>query len=226
MRRAFSLIELLVAVALIGAIASAMTFFTWRLIERRDRLTAMVQRQQGLAVLLGHIEADLLTCVAAEGAAPGVSGTGESLRLLSRGVGLVAGPGGPDLSDLQGTEYRFSGGRVTGRRWAGASASASLGEDEIVAGVGRIRFRYFDRGAWRASFDAAKEGRLPAAIEVAVWYDAPPSEHDPEPSRPDEAGSAGEPQAAPVEEDDPVGPAPDRVRIIIVPDGPDAWGGS
>lgn len=222
--RGFSLVEVLVAIALLILLAAAMSAFTWRLVERRARLTAEADRQRDVGALFTHIETDLLTSVAGDGGQAGISGDGAGLKLLTRGVGLVAGDAGPDVGDLQGCEYRFAGGRVTGKRWKGAKADAALGEDVIVAGVGRVRFRYFDERAWHESFDSVKAGRLPAAVEVAVWFDAPPAltrTEDPAPS-PAGGGSGDEGAEAAQEE---AWPSADRVRVIVVPDGPDAWSG-
>lgn len=240
MRRAFSLIEVLVAVALVAGLAMAMSGFIWGVRLRRDSIATDAAWLQGIATLFAHIEADVLTCVAGEAGQAGIQGGPDSLRLLTRGVGLVWGGQGPDVGDMQGVEYVFSASRVSGTRWRGASREGDLGDDTIIEGVGLVRFRYFDQGQWVTRFDSAQAGRLPAAIEISVWFVAPPdlepeAIEEPEASMPvvepefDASVQANGPtlKGAVVDANDGVTsrPAnPDRVRVIAIPDGPDAWG--
>lgn len=190
------------------------------------------------------------------GVGAGVQGTATTLRLLSRGVWLAADPigqaggGGGSVSalaasDLQGTEYVFDERslRLQARRFTYAGASPEPSLFEIVSDrIERVRFRYFDGKVWRDSFDTIKEEKLPVAIEVAVWFTSLGNEVAPPPR----AGSARAPAASEnasegkqgTESDD-AGPAtsldgldvkvwgqPDRLRVIIVPDGPQAsWSG-
>lgn len=144
------------------------------------------------------------------------------------------------MGDLQGAEYVFKGDRVSGTRWRGASREGDLGDDTIIEGVGLVRFRYFDQGQWVTRFDSAQAGRLPAAIEVSVWFVSPPdldtdTLDESEWSIPAEESGFG----AALLSDEPTRVAagadanemltgrpanPDRVRVIAIPDGPDAWG--
>jgi hypothetical protein len=104
-----------------------------------------------------------------------------------------------------------------------------------------VRFRYHDGRGWRESFDASRGG-LPAAVEVAIWIrGAEPVAEEvpqaPEPARPSrrmtvhaDDGPEESPSPAGLVEDDgveeepelPPPPArePDRVRVMVVPDGP------
>lgn len=240
MRRAFSLIEVLVAVALVAGLAMAMSGFIWGVRMRRDSIATDAARLQGIASLFAHIEADVLTCVAGEAGQAGIQGGPDSLRLLTRGVGLVWGGQGPDVGDMQGAEYMFKGDRVSGTRWRGASREGDLGDDTIIEGLGLVRFRFFDQGQWVTRFDSAQAGRLPAAIEISVWFVSPPDlESDTldesEDSIPTEEPGFG----AALVSDEPMRAAagadanemltgrpanPDRVRVIAIPDGPEAWG--
>lgn len=113
----------------------------------------------------------------------------------------------------------------------------------MAEGVSALRLRYFDGRSWRDSFDSKAAGDLPVAVEVALWFrrpgDPPAAPAIEEESGPptDEAEvewDGEDPFALPVSFDDPTGwedevePSdlperePDRVRVIIVPDGPSA----
>lgn len=225
-RRGFTLIELVLGLVLTGLLAAALFAFLWNLESKRARLTAAAEARAGVTVFFEQLDNDLATTLAGGGGLPGgVVGTSSSVRVLSRGVTAPLGvgalaaapreanagssadapaPARPELGDLRGCEFDFDSTRgvVTGRRFVGPPAAALTGEmSPVVAGVTRVRFRYFDRGAWRDSFDSAALGRLPAALEVAVWLGAAPAEvEDGEPS-----------EAAAL-------PAPDRVRVIVIPD--------
>lgn len=158
------------------------------------------------------------------------------------------------LGDLQGVEYRFSEaeGLLTARRWDASGAgddAPSSGQSSVVAtGVSRLRLRYFDGSAWRSRFDSSSDGGLPVAIEVAVWFGSVTAASSADSaagvpgqgaSDPDAAGADGFADSPPIDAQqrsglladdapgDPGGqvlPVPDRVRVIVIPDGPtSAW---
>ncbi|HRQ72317.1 MAG TPA: hypothetical protein PLU35_04730, partial [Phycisphaerales bacterium] len=181
------------------------------------------------------------------GGGGGGGGDRASVRVVSRGVRptLNGGSAAGALGDEQGLAVRFdeSSGRVRLRRWSGEDPGA--GSDEVVAeGVSALRLRYFDGRSWRDSFDSKSAGDLPVAVEVALWFRRPgdpaprPAVEDeaPEPEGDDESEweEAEDPFALPVSFDDAdawedeIVPSdlperePDRVRVIIVPDGPSA----
>jgi hypothetical protein len=101
----------------------------------------------------------------------------------------------------------------------------------LAADVGRVRFRFFDEGQWRDSFNSRAAGRLPRAIEIAVWLGpldadasdatrvpalAPDAATDPDGAPPfgaDDADPASDPDA----DDTPPRPA-DRLRVFAIPD--------
>ena len=74
----------------------------------------------------------------------------------------------------------------------------------VATGVAALRFRFFDGEGWSDSFDSSKSGTLPVAIEVGVW-----------------SASGGAASTGEVGKDiGAVMRAPDRWRLITVPDGP------
>jgi len=144
------------------------------------------------------------------------------------------------LGDLQGREIEFRpGGAGMWGEGGGSRFDGQVGgeSDLIVSRVRRLRFRYHGGRSWRSSFDTLGEGRLPAAVEVAIWFDT----RSPEVIRREQieaqrtlggggsldgVGMAGDERAngrmgEMENEGKPEGP-PDRLRVIIVPDGPEA----
>lgn len=206
-RRAFTLMEVILAIGILVALSGGLFGFMWNTLSRRDELVAGAARAQAAGAMLDRLEADIAGTIAGvEGLGAGVSGTPTSVRLLTRGVTIPVGEAERPtaLRDLQGAEYQFHAASrvVRARRW---DATGSVGEFEPACpGVGRVRLRYYDGRRWRSSFDSLSAKALPVAIEVALWFGeaAPPMP---------ESGDVAEPAPE---------PEPDRVRVIIVPDGP------
>lgn len=207
--RAFTLMEVLLAVALAAGLAGAVMSFAWSLLDRRAALVEHGRRARGASLVLDRIERDLVgAMVAARGGEAGVRGTGTGLRVLSRGVWL-GGQGDDRAADLQGSEIRFdaAAGRIVGRRWAGAEASGE--EESVCEGVRRLRLRYLVGREWAEAFDSAQAGMLPAAVEVALWFGEPEGDGT-QPGEGEAEAMMGTVRGAM--------PEPDRVRVIAVPD--------
>lgn len=216
MRRAFTLFEVLLSLAVLTVLAGSLMGFFWNLLDRSARITGIAARQQGAAALIERIESDLLCGLAASGANAGIKGDEQTLTLLTRGAWMPErSVTGGVAGDLQGSEFRFESGSgtVRARRFSGAEP---VGDAETVCeDVELLRFRYFDGKEWSESFDSSGRGGLPVGIEVAVWFGRPRVEETEAPLTwdPDAA------EAAELPERD-----PDRVRLVIVPDGPvDSW---
>lgn len=244
--RGFTLLEAVLGLALVVGLSGAVFTFLFNLGRSRDGLGRATEALRGVGALFEGLEADIVGVVAGGDGRPGVSGDERSIRLLTRGViAPVLGEGrGRIMGDLQGVEYRFvpERGVIEARRW---DATAPDGGGEVSAvlasGVGRVRMRYFDGSTWSASFDSSRHGGLPVAIEIAVWFGVSGSAGT-------AAGGAGpgadagdwsegawssEEEAWPEDEweqeeefPEPGArlPTPDRVRMILIPDGPiAAW---
>lgn len=210
-RRAFTLIEVILAIFLVAVLAGGVMGFLWDMMESRDQLARECDRAEGLAVMFERLETDLATTYAADSAGkPGVVGTSNSLTVHGRGV-LLPPPGAKRApADALGCEFSFSPSGVLSGRSLHAGSTEQLADD-----LERVRFRYFDGVEWAASFDSAARGALPTAIEVCVWFGprprpsaAPPSTFEDDPASDDES-----------DPDVPRRP-PDRTRIIVVPDAP------
>ncbi|MBX3358759.1 MAG: prepilin-type N-terminal cleavage/methylation domain-containing protein [Phycisphaeraceae bacterium] len=198
--RAFTLVEVLAAVVLSAMLLGSIMAFLWNLSNRRSQMRRMVEQMQAGGVVLGQIESDLFGSMAwdpAEGA--GIKGSSSALRVLSRGVW-------PDQgrvhADLQVSEYAVESrsGAVTARRWSAEEGVTAPPVEVVTDQLERLRFRYYDGREWVSEFDSALAGRLPAAVEVGVWF-----------ARGTGFGGA-------TTEAEPVTP-PDRLRVMVVPDG-------
>lgn len=217
-RGAFTLIEVVLALGLIIVLLGSMMTFVWDLADRRTTLSRAARDVQAGGAIIERIEADLLSGLAGDdGVGAGVKGTETNLRLLTRGV-WMGGGGEPAVgADVQGSEYKFDplSGHLTGRRWSHRDPG---GGGELVSDrVERIRFRYFDGREWRSEFDSLKEGSLPVAIEVAVWFTA--LKNETAPGMTGDLSDTGKEWSTSKK-----WPEPDRLRVIIVPDGPQsAW---
>lgn len=246
MKRAFSLLEVLLAIALIALLAGSVVGFVFQLTDRRGVLLAHSRRLIGTDAMIEAIESDLFTCLAGDSRrGAGVKGDATSLRLLSRAVhlGMERSEERMKMDDLRSTEYRFDA--ATG---AVSAARASVlfpddgrggGRETILEGVERLRFRYHDGQGWRESFDSAAAGGLPEAIEIGVWF-APASagvagaEGEEDPGSLDQIAYLEElgeplPGEAAVEEpglNEEALRAPDRLRIVVVPDAGDGDSGA
>lgn len=279
--RGFSLLEVLVAIALVLALVGAMFWFLHDMMAGRDRINEELGRRQAASLLIDRLEQDLLTCIAGNGRASGIRGTETELAVLTRAVparlagqgratastsstfgddesaessaapdsrpGLGAGASSQALKDLEQAIYRYNAsngtiaiGRGLPASTAGRSAAIGVQPTTLPGVVGAVRFRYYDGSRWRERYDSVRDGGLPVAIEVAVWYEpvedaegfaegfAPPPE--PEMTEEPDADVLNDPEAfdawmqgldeEPVSREPPARPArtPDRVRIIAIID--------
>jgi type II secretory pathway pseudopilin PulG len=233
---AFTLVEVLLAIALMLALMGAMFGFAHAMMHARQRINEGTARHRAATALIERLEADLATCIAGDQAlGAGVVGDESSLRVLTRGVSAHLAESDPDAAffDLQRAEYRFDAarGRIELRRGlaaVGADAGDAGGPFHSLGGaMSRVRFRYHDGGAWRGSFDSLASDRLPAAVEVAVWFDggadavAGGAEELEEPDRLTFDAGAGfdeEEWAMRADRDFRRESPPDRVRVIAIID--------
>lgn len=227
--RGFTLVEVLVALGLVVALAAGMYGFVTSMHTRQARISEETSRSGGVSAFFDQLESDLLTCVARDARlGGGVRGNADSLTVVSRGVGVSSDAA---LTDARATEYRFAGGMIMASRRE--SSGGGQGQP-ICPGVEKLRFRYYDGTSWRDSFDSAQAGTLPVAIEAAVWFvgngpatdesraESPSSatakNEDSTAVGPDEIEKF-EPESFEDPEEAAARPA-DRVRLIVVPDGP------
>jgi len=237
-RRGFTLVEVLLAVSLVAALSGGIFGFLWRLEAQRARLERISDASTGATLLIEQVERRLATVfVGDEAQGAGLTGSKDGFRVISRGVSF--GPGRGAGSDVVRWGFRWDAG-------SGELRAGEPGGDEGVlgSGIALIRVRYHDGTRWREEFDSVQAGRLPVAVEIAVWFGEPgsigtePGEiiaaPEDEPAGWDAAGfepddallSRGADDADNATEDaDPDAaaalselPEPDRLRVIAVPD--------
>lgn len=201
-RCAFTVMEVMLALALGAMLAGAVMGFLWRMSSQQRALSLAASDSQGADSLLDRLEADVLGAIAGDARrGAGVQGSATRLQVLTRGVDL--GDGG--ASDLQRSVYEFIGPMMwLARGPADATGADGAERHALSARALRARFRYFDGNAWVLSFNSKAAGRLPAAIEVALWF---------EPIGDPDAPSQSLPERW---------PEPDRVRVMVIPDAPEA----
>ena len=200
-RRAFTLMEVLVAIALVLALVGAMSWFLHDMMAGREQIDEELARRQAASLIIDRLEQDLLTCIAGDGRTAGVRGTETELTVLMRSVparlaarrsaaadGFDEAGGALDeredhpsslaLLDLEAAVYRYDSRRgvlAMGRGLPAGRSASTPGVNAMptaLAGVlGAVRFRYHDGSGWRERYDSARDGGLPTAIEVAVWYE-------------------------------------------------------
>lgn len=229
-RRAFTLIEVLIAIGLALVLGATMFAFLHDMLATRARTLEHATRQRAAATLIERLEADLAACIVGDSRnGSGVQGSEASLRLLTRGVmPQLASRGSDDpssLADLHDIEFRFNRATrsIDARKGRAGESSefTSLGD-----GIAHVRFRYLDDRQWRSTFDSVELNRLPSAIEVCVWFnpwlggpgDASDSAAAFDESNAnvnfDENAFADASEAAAFRP-----PPPDRRRVIVIPDG-------
>lgn len=235
-RRAFSLLEIVVAIAIIIALLGALFAFLFQLLDSRDRIRGGLERDRALTVFLDRLEQDLMTCLVDPGNGAGVRGDATSLRISSRLVPArraVRDGAAAALGDVGETSYRYEGSGG-GLRASRSTPGESASETSLGGQIEKVRFRYHDGSAWQDSIDTAVTGALPIAVEIAVWFD-PVDEEDDDALMEEEAAPFGEESSVfdeafpmpstfgddfeddlePLDEDV---PPPSRVRVIAIPD--------
>jgi len=244
-RRAFTLLEVMLALAIILVLAGTVYTFLFDLIDSRDRVMGESDRSRTGIGAFEQLERDIMTTVAGSNAlGTGIRGSRHSIELLSRGVTLpIETDAQTVLGDMQGVSFAWDGryGTLSASRWDVLSGSRATPET-ISDNVAYLQLRYYDGSEWRGSFTSTSS--LPVAIELALWFgkveyaddsnaafDLPPgapaiNENDAPPEWFETDGFAFEDDEI---ERIPVPPrrAPDRVRVMLIPDGPSAgWEGS
>jgi len=238
-RSGFTLLEVLISLALIGALLGALFSFYFNLLQSRTRIAERADQVRGAELLMEHVERALMFCIAGDTTfGPGIDGNSDRLSILTRGVlpALDAARANVSLMDLQRVEVTTApSGPANMRREAmRAGTSERAGAGALASQLGMVRFRYYDGSQWLDTFNSMQAGALPRAIEVAIWFDDPRPqdeiEADAEPASDEEdASDLFDPlsddlfaEDASFEDEDDEWPLPDRHRIIVIPDAEQA----
>jgi prepilin-type N-terminal cleavage/methylation domain-containing protein len=214
--RAFSLLEVLLALALVALLSGGIFGFLWNLLDRRETLINATADAQSAGAFFEMLEGDISCAVAGDPVrGAGISGDDRSLRVLTRRVWAPAGPDerAAAAGDLQRSEYTFVPSTGIIRLKRSTEGTSAAVEDIVCERVAAFRLRYFDGNTWVGTFDTLSKRDLPVAIEVAIWF-GPPGSITAEDEL--EGWAEDEPAAAPRR-------SPDRFRIISIADGPTTW---
>lgn len=236
--RAMTLVEVMLALAILVVLSAGVTAFFVQVSARRDRLVTIAAQQRDAAVLFGVLEAAVMHAVAVgpDGSA-GFVGDQTSLSVVTRRVSpMLAGDAA--LADASRVAFSFDerGGLCT-LSWSAAGSREESVSEPILGDVERVRLRYSNGRSWTGSYDSASSGGLPIAVEVSVWFATDSREPD---SALDPFGSAGPDDVGNTAGNDLPGPfderdfgvfdedeewvprEPDHIRVIGVPDAP-SW---
>jgi type II secretory pathway component PulJ len=203
----FTLLETVLALALIAMLLGSMMTFLWRVLGDRSILSDHARKARLASAAIDRLEADVSMAVAGHGRhGRGFSGTSTSLELLTRGVVLAGTLAEAQewSSDLQWASWWF-GEEAQEIRYARAHEPGSKGEathETMVSGVGVWRLQYAVNSRWADRFESQTNQGLPDALEVTIWL-----------------GDVGTEDAAPPNQSRRAWPArsPDLRRVIAVP---------
>ncbi len=229
-RHGFTLIETVIAIALVLALAGSISAFAWNLAIRRTALLEAATELDNGARVFDAVERAVSTSIASAGGETGIRGTSDSLTVRYRGSALSASGDSSVWDNLRlQLTHRAARAELTL-----ALGSGSSRDTVTLDRVSRVRLRYRDAQGWSSSFDSA-QGGLPQAIEMAIWFGEPDLEESAfdleadgdQGSGFDDALGAGRMADAPFDD---IGFSlsvrePDRVRVIVIPDGASAGGG-
>lgn len=205
-RRGFTLLEALICVGMLVLLLGALALFVEDLATTRQMSARTAAQTRSADALFNALEVALQTAVVDGGSlGAGISGTDRSIRVLSSrtdaGSGSVSQLLDAAFTPLSATQVDEIAGTVT----LGRSGVSS----QLPAAVRALRIRFWTDAGWSDSFDSLREGTLPAAVEVALWFGAAQvtvAKVD--------AGQSNDLAASDAED---LG-APDRIRLISVPD--------
>jgi len=166
-RRAFTILEVLAALALLGILVSLMVGSMNTVRTRSDWVRDRSARHHEVSVAIDRLSTALrTTMVDAPGVGAGVRGSETQVVVLTR-TGSIdpAMPG-----DVASFELRadLDDGVIRGG-WKPVLGDGDVSAHELGRGV-LTRFRYHDGDAWRTSYDSVQSRRLPSAVEISVWF--------------------------------------------------------
>ncbi len=237
-RRAFTLLEVLVALAVLAMLSGAVVGLLSAVVDGRARVSARAERTAAVDRVMRAIEDDVVNAVAWAGArGSGLRVEPGSLSVVRPVAGAAGLASGGPPKGWRATSVRWdaaSGALVSGERGAGGEGAGSA--RVVLPGVAAFRVRCLDGRAWQESFDSGALGRLPRAVEVAIWLtpagladaarvraDAA-NERDAAGDAADTADTADAVDAA--DAADAMERPADRRRVIAVPDGGEGEGGA
>lgn len=182
-RRGFTLLEVLLAIALIGLTATGLVSFLQSVATQRDRLGATLERERDADVLIERLERAVMSCVAGGGdMGSGLDIRPSELRIVSIDMGsegvatlVTLEITGPESESTDAAEAILiptapeDAGETDPVMLRLTDGGGTLADSELP-GIARVAFRAHDGGAWVDTFDVLDAGQLPPALEISLWY--------------------------------------------------------
>ena len=178
--RAFTLVELLVALAIFALISA----FAYRgltvLLDSREGLDRDARKWRDLALFVGRFERDVQAVIDRPAVGPSGTPTGAVTSLLdlggAMGRGLALTRAGAtlyanELSAPQRVGYRLAEGRVDRLAWSGVDSGPrdSAAATAVLQDVRALAFRFLDRSQeWRREWALPANQGMPLAVEMTV----------------------------------------------------------
>ena len=179
-RRGFTLVEVLVALAILAIVAALAYRGTAALVDGETRLSAEAARWRTLDTVFTRLEADLRQ---AQPRPVRVGSAREPAWLAATEANgssaLVFSRAGPEFDPDPGAAgqrvgYRVRDGALEVVYWPGLDRAPGTGATAwpLFAGVARFRVEHADPdGGWRDAWPRAGDGDLPRAVRVLLQLD-------------------------------------------------------
>ena len=178
--RAFTLVELLVALAIFALLSA----FAYRglavLLESREHLDRDSRKWRDLALFVGRFERDVQAALDRPAVGPSGTPQGALSSMLDLGgataTGLAITRSGAalyanDLAAPQRVGYRLVEGRVERLAWPGVDAGprAEVAAIPVLEDVSALAFRFLDRTyEWRREWALPSAQAMPRAVEMTL----------------------------------------------------------
>jgi len=165
MKRGFSLLEVMLALAILIALLSALGQFAWSVGRSQERLTNRATRQAGIDAVIDRLTVVLDTASVTVQGSSGFVGSNTEIR------SFVA-QDRPDTSISSGLaamrpfHVQFDESERTLKLDAG-----------IPLSLGDLRIRYHNGTNWLDSYDSLEQEALPRAVLVEAWMDPSLRDH-------------------------------------------------